>query len=78
VFYNRQALPTLHGHLGFSFLCCVFVWFVFGLCLVYIMLPVSLDCLLLITPAVSNVYLLIKRKNKYIQDINLFGILAQS
>jgi hypothetical protein len=39
-------------------LCCVFVSFVFVLCLVYPMLPVSLDCLFLITPSVfSNVYL---------------------
>jgi len=39
-------------------LCCVFVLFVFVLCLVYSMLPVSLDCLFLITPSVlSNVYL---------------------
>ena len=28
----------------FSFLCCVFVLFVFVLCLVYPMLQVSLDC----------------------------------
>ena len=39
-------------------LCCIFVLFVFVLCLVYPMLLVSLDCLFLITPSVfSNVYL---------------------
>jgi len=42
----------------FSFLCCVFVLFVFVLCPVYPMLPVSLDCPFLIAPSVfSNVYL---------------------
>jgi len=40
----------------YSFLC--FVLFVFILCLVYPMLPVSLDCPFLIAPSVfSNVYL---------------------
>ena len=41
-------------------LCCVFVLFVFVLCLiVYPMLPVSLDCPFLIVPSVfSNVYIL--------------------
>ena len=34
-------------------LCCVFVLFVFVLCLVYTMLPVSLDCPLLIAPSIS-------------------------
>jgi len=39
-------------------LCCVFVLFVFILCLVYPMLLVSLDCLFFIAPSVfSNVYL---------------------
>jgi hypothetical protein len=38
-------------------LCCVFVLFVFVLCLVYLMLSVSLDCPFLITPSVIfNVY----------------------
>jgi hypothetical protein len=40
--------PVLCGvHIAhlFSFLCCVFVLFVFILCLVYPMLPVSRDCL---------------------------------
>jgi hypothetical protein len=37
-------------------LCYVFVLFVFVLCLVYPMLPVSLDCLFLIAPSVfSNI-----------------------
>jgi hypothetical protein len=36
---------------------CVFVLFVFVLCLVYPVLPVSLDCPFLIAPSViSNVY----------------------
>ena len=39
-------------------LCCIFVLFYFVLCLVYPMLPVSLDCPFLIAPSVfSNVYL---------------------
>jgi hypothetical protein len=39
----------------FNFLCCVL--FVFVLCLVYPLLPVSLDCPFLIVPSVfSNVY----------------------
>ena len=44
----------------FSFPCCVFcfVLFDFVLCLVFTMLPVSLDCSFLITPSVlSSVYL---------------------
>ena len=41
---------------SFSFLCCVFCFFVFVLCLVYPMLSVSLDCPFLITLSVfSNV-----------------------
>ena len=40
----------------FSFLCCVFVLPVLVLCLVYPMLPVSLDCPFLIAPSVfSNI-----------------------
>jgi hypothetical protein len=44
---------------GTTFYCVVFfVLFVFVLCLVYPMLPVSLDCPFLIAPSVfSNVYL---------------------
>jgi hypothetical protein len=39
-------------------LCCVFILFVFVLCLVYAMLPVSLNCPFLITPSVfSDIYL---------------------
>ena len=57
VSYKRQELLTLREHLcsppvfsgvrvahRFSFLCCVFVLFVFVLCLVYPLLPVFLDC----------------------------------
>ena len=41
-----------------SFLCCVLCLFVFVLCLVYPMLPVSLDCPFSIVLSVfSNVYL---------------------
>ena len=41
-------------------LCCDFVLLVFALCLVYPMLPVSLDCSFLISPSVlSNVYFLV-------------------
>jgi hypothetical protein len=68
---KKQELLTLREHLSslpvfggvrvahlFIFLCCVFVLFVFVLCLVYSMLPLSLDCPLLISPTVfSNVYL---------------------
>jgi hypothetical protein len=43
-------------------LCCVFVLFVFVLCLVYPMFPVSLDCPFLIAPSVfSNVYFTLLR-----------------
>ena len=34
-------------------LCCVFVLFVFVLCFVYPVLPVSLDCTCLIVPLVT-------------------------
>jgi len=49
----------LFAHNGVQHIsCCVFVLFVFVLCLVYHMLPVSLDCPVLISPSVfSNVYL---------------------
>ena len=68
--YKRQELLVLRGRLGslwvffcgvrvahlFSFLCCVF-----ALCLVYPMLPVSLDCQFLIAPSVfCNAYLMKK------------------
>ena len=36
----------------FSIMCCVFCLFVFVLCLVYPMLPVSLDCQLLVWLAI--------------------------
>ena len=40
-----------------SFLCCIFILFVFVLFLMYPVLPVSLDCPFLIAPSVfSNVY----------------------
>ena len=70
VSYKRQELPTLSEHLRsppvfcefvllivFSFLCCVFVLIVFVLCLVYQMLPVSLDCPFLIAPSVSLTFI---------------------
>jgi hypothetical protein len=72
VSYKKQELPILGEHMGsllfffgevsvahlFNFLCCVFALFIFVLCLVYTMLPVSLDCPVLIAPSVfSNVYL---------------------
>ena len=38
-------------------LCCVLVLFVFALCLVYPMLPISLDCTILIDPlSISSVF----------------------
>ena len=48
----------LFAHSGVQhILCSVFVLFVFFLCFVYPMLPVSLDCRFLIAPSVfSNVY----------------------
>ena len=69
VSYKKQELLTFREHQGsppvfggihvahlFNFLSGVL--FVFVLCLVYPMLPVSLDCSFLITPSVfSNVYL---------------------
>ena len=72
--YRSQALLILRVHLGspmvfggvsvahleFSSVCCVFVLFVFVLCLVCPMLPVSVDCPFLIAPSVfSNVYLFV-------------------
>ena len=42
---------------GVQHMFCVFVLFVFVLCLVYPMLPISLDCNFFISPSVfSNVY----------------------
>ena len=42
----------------FSFLCCVFSLFVFVMCLVYPLLPMSLGCPFFISPSVfSSVYL---------------------
>ena len=69
--YRKQEILTLREYLAsppvygrirvahnFSLLCCVFVLFVFVLCIVCPMLPVSLDCPFLIAPSVfSNVYL---------------------
>jgi len=52
------------------FLCCVFCFhlFVFVLCLVFPVLPVSLDCSFLIVPSVScNIYL----KNSIVSDLEL-------
>ena len=54
-------------------LCCVFIFvlFVFVLCLVYTLLPVSLDCLCLLAPLVfSNVYIA-NRKFKCCYNINI-------
>jgi len=50
-------LRWLFGHSGVQhILCCVFALFVFVLCLVYAMLPVSLYCPFFIAPSVfSNV-----------------------
>jgi hypothetical protein len=60
---RRARLFLIHylcllAHSGVQhILCCVFVLFVFVLCLVYPMLPVSQDCPFLIAPSVfSNVY----------------------
>ena len=69
VYYKRQELYTVREHLGspsisgevrfahlFSFVQC-FVLFVFVMCLVGPMSPVSLNCPFLICPSVfSNVY----------------------
>jgi hypothetical protein len=55
--------PVLVGSVLLIFLvfCVEFLFFVFVLCLVYPMLPVSLDCPFLITPSVfSNVYFQLK------------------
>jgi len=47
-------------------LCCVFVLFVFVLCL---MLPVSLDCPFLIAPSViSNIYLTVSASKSFRGD----------
>jgi len=57
--YRRKELFTIHENLARSpcFLCCVL--FVYVMCLVYPLLPVSLDCPLLIAPSVfSYVYLI--------------------
>ena len=52
-----------YSSLLFSFLCCVFCFIcLYVLCLVYPILPVSLDCPFLICPSLfSNVYLSNKR-----------------
>ena len=51
----------LVAHL-FNFLCNVFAFFIFVLCYVSLVLPVSLDFPILIAPSVfSNVYLLFRR-----------------
>jgi hypothetical protein len=58
--------------MSFTFLYCVF-FFVFVLCLVYQMLPVSMDCPFLISPSVfSNVYLEFKRVVLSILITNIF------
>jgi hypothetical protein len=55
MFYLRYFVLFLYSGVQ-HILCCVFV--LFFLCLVYPMLPVSLDCHYLIAPSVfSNVYL---------------------
>ena len=50
----------LFAHRGVQhILCCIFVLFVFVLCLVYPMMPDSRDCPYLIAPSVSsNVYVI--------------------
>jgi len=61
---GRQcSLPAFDGvrvaH-RFSYLCCVFfyfVLFVFELCLVYPMSPISMDCLFLVAPSVSLTFI---------------------
>jgi hypothetical protein len=53
-------------------LCWVFALFVFVLCLVYPVLPVSLDCPCLIAPMLfSNVYFILKEK--YISQYSKMG-----
>ena len=67
VSYKRQEMLSLNGPLGspsicggvrfanrLSFLCCIFVLFVFVMCLVYAMLSVSLDCPFFIAPSVFS------------------------
>ena len=51
-------------------LCCVFVLFAFVLCLVCPLLPVSLDCPLLISPSVfsGDYFLTFPRKEKMLID----------
>ena len=64
--FSYSVVPVFGGTrdaLRFSFLCCVFcficlrlvffVLFVFVLCLLYPLLPVSMDCSFLIAPSVS-------------------------
>jgi hypothetical protein len=64
VSFKIQELLTLREYLGsppcfwwavlLNFLCCALFFFV--LCLLYLMLPVSLDCSFLIVPSVSLVF----------------------
>jgi hypothetical protein len=62
-FFVGELMSYLHYLCLFSYsgiqhtLCCVFVLFV--LCLVYPMLPVSLDCPFLIAPSVSLTFIFI-------------------
>jgi hypothetical protein len=55
---NKNRVHPIFGGVRIVFWCWGFVLFVFVLCLVCPMLPVSLDCSFLMTPLVfSNVYL---------------------
>ena len=55
--FTPGFLVVVHLPRVFSFLCCVFVLFVFVLFLVYPILPVSQDCPYLIASSIfSNLY----------------------
>ena len=57
--YLRYLCLFVHSAVQ-HILCCVFGLFVVVLCLVYPMLPVSLDCPFVITPSVfSNIYFIL-------------------
>ena len=74
---KKQGLLTLREHMGsphgfccvgvahlFVMLRCIFLLFVFMMCLVCTMLPVSLDCPFFIDPSVSsNIYIQLHSKH---------------
>ena len=87
VSYKKQKLLKRSKHLGsrfvvgsellvvlvFCVVVCFYVLFVFVLCLVCPILPVSLDCPFLITPSVfSNDYLNFRQNKRWLEFLKNF------